>query len=349
MKRSTKKTIGALTGAAAVLVGYTQMDLPVMAQEAPAPAPSKEDVELAGELIAREAETYDTIANVKGDFCFTQDVVTPADEIFNLFGTAATAMCAKPGFAFDEVDTENYYLNLRGSIKKTKSISLTQLKEEENVTRIMACSCATSPALANAKVKGVRVADILELNDLEAGVNTITFRDDEGYGIPMPLDYVLEKDAMLVWQIGDTELPENAPLQVWMPDTVAKYFTRRVMEIELTAEDEVPAVIGTADEYRAKINVINRMAADKFAVGDQITFEGYADDCGSAIAAIEFSMDGGETWTVCETDGVTSERWVYWSFSYVAEKSGTYKLDVQARTEEGVVSPLGTSVVFTVE
>lgn len=347
MKRKTAKTIGALTGAAAVLAGYAQVDTPaVIAQAA-----SEEESTLAGELVVREAETYDKIANVQGDFCFTQDVVTPADEVFNLFGTAATAMCAKPGFAFDEADTENYYVNLRGSIKKSKSISLAQLKEEENVTRTMACSCASSPALANAKVKGVRVADILELADLEEGANTITFRDEEGYGIPMPLEYVLEKDALLVWQIDEELLPasQGAPLQVWMPDTVAKYFTRRVMEIEITAEDEVPEVATAAEEYRAKINIVNRMAADTFAVGDQLTFEGYADDCGSAIAAIEFSLDGGETWTVCETTDATSERWVYWSFSYVAEKAGTYKLDVQARTEEGVVSPIAASVIFTVE
>ena len=349
MKRSNMKAIGALAGAAAVLVGATQVDLPVMTQEAPAPAPSKEDVELAGNLISRDTESYETISNVKGTFCFTQEVVTPADDVFNLFGTAATAMCAKPGFAFNEVETENYYVNLRGSIKKSKSISLKDLKKEEATTKVMACSCATSAALANAKVKGVRVADILELNDLEAGVNTITFRDDEGYGIPMPLDYVLEKDAMLVWQIGDAELPESAPLQVWMPDTVAKYFTRRVMEIELTAENETPAIVNADDAYRAKINVINRVSFDTFAVGDQITFEGYADDCGSAIAAIEFSLDGGNTWTVCETSEADSERWVYWTFSYVTEKVGTYKLDVQARTEEGLVSPLGASVVFTVE
>ena len=352
MKRNTIKTLSALTGAAALLTGCAQQPAPAVepapaaAVEAPAPA-----AELAGKLSVREAETYAKVANVQGVFAYNQDVLTPADEVFSLFGTAATAMCAKPGFAFDEVDCENYYVNLRGSIKKSQTISLAQLQENGSVTRTMACSCATSSAVANAKVTGARVADLIELADLEEGVNTITFRGDEGYGIPMPLDYVLEKDAMLVWQVGDQKLPasQGAPLQVWMPDTVAKYFTRRVMEIELTAEEEAPAVQSADDAQRAKISIVNRMAGETFAVGDQITFEGYADDCGSAIAAVEFSLDGGETWTACATADAVSEKWVYWSFGYTAEAAGTYKLDVRARTAEGRVSPLASSVVFTVE
>ena len=86
-----------------------------------------------------------------------------------------------------------------------------------------------------------------------------------------------------------------------------------------------------------------------FSVGDQITFEGYADDIGQAIAAVEFSMDNGETWTSCATDDVTSKMWVYWYFGFTAEQPGTFKLDVRARTADGRVSPLASSVVFTVE
>ena len=102
------------------------------------------------------------------------------------------------------------------------------------------------------------------------------------------------------------------------------------------------------DEYRVK-SIINRLPKDTFAVGDQIVFEGYADDCGGAIESIEVSLDGGKTWTVCETEGAVADKWVTWSFAYVAEAEGTYKLDVRARNAEGKVTPLASSVVFTVE
>mgnify|MGYP000556267019 FL=1 len=36
------------------------------------------------ETMQRNAVDYDKVANVSGDFTFCQDVVTPADEVFNL-------------------------------------------------------------------------------------------------------------------------------------------------------------------------------------------------------------------------------------------------------------------------
>ena len=297
-------------------------------------------------VVEREAETYAKVANVTGEFKFDQDVITPADDVFNLFGTAATAMCARPGFAFDQVDREDYYINMNGAVTKTATVSLNQLMEQESESRILKCSCATGAPVANAQVVGVPVKNIVEMVDLEEGANTITFKGDDGYGLPMPLSFVLENDALLVYQIDDQLLPEDNTIQLWMPKAAARYFTRRVTEIEFSAQEEAPAI---ADgEMGAKINVINRMESDTFKIGDQITFEGYADDYGTPIAAVEFSMDGGETWTACSTEGATADKWVYWYFSIVPDTAGTFKLDVRARTEAGEVSPLASSVVFTV-
>ena len=298
----------------------------------------------------RAEETFAKVANVQGEFAFAQDTLTPPDEVFNLFGTAATYACAKPGFALNPSTREEHYINVGGKVKKNFTISAEQLAKMESQKRDLVCTCAMSPSAAMASVRGVRVADLLAMADVEADANTITMKDAQGYGLAMPLSYVLEKDALLVYEIGDLplETADGTQVQVWMPDTVAKYFTRQITEIELTAEAEVPAVEGVNPEYRAKVSVLNRFD-NTFAVGDQINVEGYADDCGKAIKAIEFSMDGGESWTNFETAGATGDAWVYWHFGYTAEAAGTYKLDVRAVAEDGTVSPLASSVVFTVE
>jgi len=84
-------------------------------------------------------------------------------------------------------------------------------------------------------------------------------------------------------------------------------------------------------------------------VGDMISFEGYADDCGNQVTAVEFSLDGGETWTAFDTTASSTDSWVYWHFDYVTEAEGTFKLDVRAVTYDGTVSPLASSMVFEVE
>lgn len=330
MKKNVK-LISGLTGAACLLSGMAVAEEAVTVSE-------------------RAAETYDKVANVQGEFAFAQDTLTPPDEVFNLFGTAATYACAKPGFALNPSTREEHYINVGGRVKKNFTISAEQLAKMESQKRDLVCTCAMSPSAAMASVRGVRVADLLAMADVEADANTITMKDAQGYGLAMPLNYVLEKDALLVYEIGDLplETADGTQVQVWMPDTVAKYFTRQITEIELTAEAEVPAVEGVNPEYRAKVSVLNRFD-NAFAVGDQINIEGYADDCGKAIRAIEFSMDGGETWTAHETANATGDAWVYWHFGYTAEAAGTFKLDVRAVAEDGTVSPLASSVVFTVE
>ena len=331
MKKNMKRVVSGVLGAASMMT--------VVAAQAEAAIPALQE---------REAETYAKIANVKGDFHFHQDVLTPADEVFNLFGTVATAACAKPGFAFEGVKSEDYFVNVKGTVKKAYSLNLDQIKAREAKEENMKCSCLSGMAIAQAGVKGVKVSDILEMAEIEEGTNTVTFKSADGYGLAMPLQYVLDKEALLVYEIGGTELTaENGgQLQVWMPDTVAKYFTRQVTEIELTAEAEAPEVL--APEKTHQVSIVNRFR-DSFKVGDMIGFEGYADDFNTKITAVEFSMDGGETWTTCPTENTTSRLWVYWHFDYQAEAAGTYKLDVRAVAEDGTVSPVASSVVFTVE
>lgn len=343
MKRSFGvKVLGCTMGATMVLGGIGSM----MPNAALAGSSDKEEGPI--DVRQRAAVDYDKVANVQGGFTFTQDTLTPADEVFNLFGTATTTICAKPGYAFDEVTHEDYYVNVGGVVDKVYSIGLDEIERMEAERKDMRCTCGMSPAVAMASVTGVKVSDLVEMAGVGAGANTITFKDKDGYGLPMPLSYVMEKEALLVYQVGDKPFSDGERLQVWIPDTVAKYFTRAVAEIELSVSEEVPEVEGPDADYRAKVNILNTVS-DSFKVGDLIAFEGYADDCGTKVTAVEFSLDGGETWTSFDTSSSNAEDWVYWHFDYTPEQAGIYKLDVRAVAEDGTVSPLGSSTVFEVE
>ena len=285
------------------------------------------------------------VANVQGTFSFDQNVISPADTVFNLFGTVATGLCAKPGFAFDRAEEETMFVNIGGRVQRQQSYSLGQLKRRPATTRSGLCACATGGATAQASITGVRVADMLQVAGVDEAANAISFRSADDYTQTMPLSYVLEKDAMLVYRIGDKDIPEGA--QVWMPGTVASYFTRQVVDIELLKSESVPAVRQMPEAYRAQVSFVNTVE-ESFHIGDRIAFEGYADDLGSPICAVEFSMDGGKTWTAFETNNTTAEKWVYWRFEYDAAQAGDFRLNVRARTEDGTVSPLAASVDFQV-
>lgn len=326
MNKKTKRILSGASTAALLTTAAAQ----VVAEEVPFAVAAEQT----------EAVAYSKVAGVKGTFTFDQNVVTPADEVFSLFGSVVTGLCAKPDFALGEGST---LLNVGGDFIESYTVDI---KEKAAQVRTVLCSCATSAATANAQITGVLLRDVLELAKLDERVNTIAVKGADGYTAKLPLRYALDKDAMFVYQVGGKDIPSGK--QFWVPETVAKYFTRNAMEIELTAEAEVPVVDAREDAYRAEVAIMNTVEGREFAVGETITFEGYSDDCGDAIAAVEFSLDGGETWTTYETANATADKWVYWHFSYAPEAAGTYQLTVRARTQSGNVSPLAANVVFDV-
>ncbi|MFR3092252.1 MAG: PKD domain-containing protein [Eggerthella lenta] len=161
--------------------------------------------------------------------------------------------------------------------------------------------------------------------------------------------YALEKNALLAYQVNGQELEAatGSSLQLWMPETVARYFTRGIVNIELTQRMRARRAAG-GPCYRNKINIMNYSDDCVFKAGDEITFEGVADDLGSPIAAIEFSFDNGRTWTSCDTDGATADKWVNWQFTTSFEEKGDYRMTVRAKTADGMVSPLAATLLFEV-
>ena len=236
------------------------------------------DHDIRAQWLGEESD-YVRVADVQGSFTFNQEGVTPNDELFNVFGTALTSMCSKP--ATELVDVEggvaNFYVNVGGNIKKNFTIDVRDLAEDANQETMMACSCATGSPFGQAAVMGVPLSAVVEMADLEDGVNTITAYGADGFGQPLPLRYALEKNALLAYQVNGQELTsatDGSSMQLWMPETVARYFTRDIVNIELTQEDAEPDVQQVDPCYRNKINIMNYSDNCVFKAGDEITFEG---------------------------------------------------------------------------
>ena len=358
MAYNPKKIAGGVAGGALLMFGAVggigaTAGLPQTADADPiATTHAVGDNVVTAQWFNEDDVSYVSVANAQGAFTFNQEGVTPNDELFNVFGTALTSMCSKP--ATELVDVEggvaNFYVNVGGNVKKSFTIDVRELAEDKSQETLMACSCATGAPFGQARVMGVPLSAVVEMADLEDGVNTVTAYGADGFGQPLPLQYALEKNALLVYQVNGEELSSSAgsSLQLWMPETVARYFTRNIVDIELTQEAEEPVLQGMDPCYRNKVNVLNYSDGCVFKAGDEITFEGVADDLGSPIAALELSFDDGRTWTTCETTGATADKWVNWQFSTSFDEAGDYRMTVRARTADDLVSPLAATLLFTV-
>ncbi len=350
MKFSTpKKIFAGAAGVALVASGATM----AFADKAPQADGLSHDVD--GNTIDSHRLTIDKdfthVADVQGTFAFNQEGVTPNDELFNVFGTALTSMCSKPSIEMldNGEGVANYYINVGGNIKKNFTVNVSEMKDSEQ-TALMGCSCATGKPFGQAAVVGVPLESIVGMADLEEGVNTVTAYGADGFGQALPLQYALDKKAMLVYEVNGEGLKstDGSAVQMWLPETVARYFTRNIVNIELTRQAEEPSVQQVDPQFRNKIDIHNTSEGCVFKTGYDITFEGVADDCGSPITAIEFSFDDGATWTSCATDGATADKWVNWQFTTSFAEPGDYSVSVRAKTADGVVSPLESTLTFEV-
>ena len=73
--------------------------------------------------------------------------------------------------------------------------------------------------------------------------------------------------------------------------------------------------------------------------GHPVTVKGYAQDFGFPVSAVQFSCDGGCTWTTYETPNAESGVNVNWSFTFTPPEAGTYELLVRAVRGDGRISP----------
>lgn len=83
-------------------------------------------------------------------------------------------------------------------------------------------------------------------------------------------------------------------------------------------------------------------------VGQTMTFEGYADDYGTQIVAVEFSLDDGASWASFDVSASDPGKSVHWTYSYTPEQPGTYQLFVRSVTADGRRSPMAASAVLYV-
>ena len=103
--------------------------------------------------------------------------------------------------------------------------------------------------MVNADVSGVSLAALIERARPAANANTVTLTSADGYTMSLPLDYVMQRRAIIASAINGEDLGASVggTNQVWLDGTAAKYFTRNVVSIEVTAEAVAPAIPGSED------------------------------------------------------------------------------------------------------
>lgn len=182
--------------------------------------------------------------------------------------------------------------------------------------------------------------------------NTVSFKAADGKTASFPLRELLDRRAVIASKVGGEDIAATMGgfNQLWVRGWPAKHFIRDIVDIRFTSEDEPPQMEPFEDDGRDFTNRPNvSVRADYVGrVGEALEFEGYADDYDRAIVGVQFSLDEGATWTMCETPQASAGCWVRWRFAYTPERPGSYVMKVRAVAEDGTVSPIAAVHAFEV-
>lgn len=315
-------------------------------------------------IINLDAEAYE------GEFTFDQTTQTDPDEMFSLnwLGDFSDYMIYDD--YVNDLNEENFpfedwEIRVEGMVDNPYTMTLGEMIETmPSVTRLMTMHCTLDPCtgglITTCEVTGIPVSALLEKAGVQEGAIEVYTEPADGVcTYPTTLEWLAEHDGLLVYEINGQRLKmyQGYPVQSWMPGMGAPNFAKQVSRLLVSDDpvDELYTYVGWVREEEGRF--FNKPNASIFytkegqiiEAGQPYTFEGFADAYDDPITAVEFSLDGGETWKTFETAGAEVGIWVYWHFTFTPEEPGAYVLKVRAVTESGLVSETPATIMVNAQ
>ena len=229
-------------------------------------------------------------------------------------------------------------------------------------------------AVGTARWRGVTVASVLEdagvrddaIEVLFTGLDRgIDGEEEQVYERSLPLHELLRGDALLAYEINGQPLPpqHGYPLRLvvpgWYGMTSVKWLSQITVRDEpfdgyqmrhayrVRYEEDEPGVPITTIAPRS---LMVPPGIPEFRSRERLVQAGVCEIVGRAwsgraeVSGVDFSADGGETWSPAELGDAALGRWAWrsWRFSWYAEP-GEHELCCRARDAAGNEQPLAAA------
>ena len=302
------------------------------------------------------------VEDVEGDFSWNQTDVIPQEDLFNYswYYRGSDYLRNWREAKGGEADTSIYdqwNISLTGLVNNEVNYTLADLiKEAPSVTKAVTMQCTLNPTggpyLGNCVVTGIDLNWLIE----QAG----GFTDDayaiysssaDGNANSMLISNLEGKDALLVYEINGEPLEwdQGFPCMLWVGGTGAPICCKELSDI-IAVDENDPYVWeydgwttedGTGYYNKPNVGIWGTPEGLCVQAGEPYTFKGYAASWDQPTVALEFSMDGGNTWAHCDTPDSTVNNWVSWQFTWTPPEGvdSAYVLMVRAVTEDGATTP----------
>lgn len=258
-----------------------------------------------------------------------------------------------------DVDRDLWRLEIGGHVERGRSFSFDDLRAFDQVdqeTTLMCISNRIGAGLfSNARWRGVRLRDLLTEAGVRDGAVEVYLHGADGYRETFAIGKAMEETTLVVYEINGEPLPRRHgyPVRIIVPGLYGEKNVKWVTRIDVTTADEkgfyedqgwgpdfVPKTRSDIFSPRTRLAKGVFTFTREFTAGQRVEVKGRAFAADRGIRSVEFSVDGGATWSPAEIyyPG-THLTWALWRFEWTPDAAGSYDLVTRAVDGHGDPQP----------
>lgn len=250
-----------------------------------------------------------------------------------------------PGFD-PVVDVSKWRLEVTGLVGKPLRLTYEELRALPAIEQFQTLECISNEVggdlISNAKWRGVRLRDVLmRAGGPAATAVKVSFRCADGYSESIPIGDAMHPTTVLAYEMNGEPLPSahGFPIRLLVPGLFGMKNPKWITKIEVVDFDFQGywEASGWSDE--AVVKTMSKFATTlRSEKPGEIGLGGLAYAGDRVIKEVEYSTDGGKTWTQAEVKPALGPfTWVLWAAIWKPTEPGQYTLKVRAKDGLGVL------------
>jgi DMSO/TMAO reductase YedYZ molybdopterin-dependent catalytic subunit len=251
-------------------------------------------------------------------------------------------------FSDPSVDGQGWRLSVGGLVDTPLKLSLADLRGVPSATQFVTMECISNNVggelMSTGSFTGVRLRELLAMASPKSSGTWAAFKAVDGYAESLPMSLIHGAPEILVaYDLDGAPLPASHgfPARMLIPGHYGMKGPKWLQSIDLVDHERGGYWEQQGWDHNAVIKTTARF--DVPHDGDivkqgSVLLAGVAFAGTRGIQKVEYSTDGGRTWTDAQFAAPLSElTWVLWQATWTASAEGAYQLQVRATDGGGAL------------
>jgi DMSO/TMAO reductase YedYZ molybdopterin-dependent catalytic subunit len=248
-------------------------------------------------------------------------------------------------------------LSIGGAVDKPMKLSLAQLRALPSTTEYVTLECISNDVggglISTGSFTGVSLSALLAMASPRPAGTWAAFKARDGYAESLPMSMIRSSPEYLVaYDLDGAPLPElhGFPARILLPGHYGMKGPKWLDSIDLVDRESGGYWEAQGWDHNAIVRTMSRFDVPRdgsIVKLGAVTVSGVAYAGVKGVSKVEYSTDGGKTWSPADIKPPLSPlTWVLWSATWTPTSEGTYTLQVRATDGSGALQDSKASMSF---